>query len=273
MIILYSVLTLGVLGLVSGGMLAFAAKKFSVPVDPRVEKLINVLPGANCGACGYASCAELAKAVLNGEAAATSCIAGGAEVAEKVGKVLGKEVDTSKLTKKTAFVRCRGGKDKAKDKFEYKGVETCRAAMLVSGGHKACMYGCLGLGDCVRVCPFSAIVLGATGIPIIDEDKCTACNKCVVECPRDIITLIPREQSVVLACVSKDKGKKVRDVCTAGCFTCGLCVKPDVAPSEAITMGGENLPLIHWKRGQDLKKLLENAVKKCPDKCFVIRGE
>lgn len=272
MIIVYSVLTLGIMGLVAGAMLSYAARRFSVPVDPRVERVADVLPGANCGACGYASCIELARAVVKGEAAATSCVAGGSDVAAKVAEVTGQAVDVSKITPKTAFVRCRGGRDKAKDKFEYKGVETCHASMLVAGGHKACVYGCLGLGDCVRVCPFDAIKMGEDGIPVVDEEKCTACNKCVVECPRQIITLIPRDQAVVLACVSKDKGKKVRDECTVGCFTCGLCVKPDIAPAEAITMGKENLPEVHWKPGMDLKVMLENAVKKCPDKCFIVRG-
>lgn len=271
MIILYSVLTLGVLGVVSGGMLAYAAKKFSVPVDPRVEKLVGVLPGANCGACGYASCMELAKAVLKGEAAANGCIAGGSEVAEKVAEVIGASLDISAVTKKTAVIHCRGGIGKAKEKFIYKGIEDCNAAMVIAGGHKACVYGCLGQRSCVKVCPFGAITMGTDGIPIIDDGKCKACNKCVEICPRKIITLAPREQAVFLACVSKDKGKKVRDACSVGCITCGICVKPDVSSSEVITMAG-NLPEIHWKKGQDLKKLLENAVKKCPNQCFVVKG-
>jgi Na+-translocating ferredoxin:NAD+ oxidoreductase RNF subunit RnfB len=271
MIILYSVLTLGVLGILCGWMLAYAAKKFNVPVDPRVERLLNALPGSNCGACGYASCSELAKAVLRGEVSAAGCVAGGSDVAEKIAGIIGHKLDVDTLTKKTAFVRCRGGKDKAKEKFSYTGVEDCAAAMLIAGGHKACEYGCLGLSSCVRVCPFGAMKMGDDGIPVIDESKCTACNKCVVECPRKLISLIPRAQDVVLACVSRDKGKKVKDVCSVGCITCGICVRPDVASGEFISMG-ENLPEIHWKKGVDLKKMLENAVKKCPNNCFVVRG-
>lgn len=270
MIILYSVLTLGIIGLVSGGMLTFAAKKFSVPVDERVEKLAGVLPGANCGACGYASCFELAKAILKGEAAANGCIAGGSEVAGKVAEIIGKPLDAAILTKRVAVVKCRGGKDKAKEKFKYRGVETCGAAILISGGHKACIYGCLGFGDCVRICPFNAVKMGPDGIPVIDEDKCTACGKCVGVCRRKIIRLIPRDRTVFIACVSKDKGKKVRDVCSVGCIACGICVKPDVSSGDVITMG-ENIPEIHWRPGMDLRKLLENAVKKCPNKCFIVR--
>jgi len=272
MIILYSVLTLGVLGVLCGGMLAYAANKFTVPVDPRVEKLLSALPGANCGACGYASCAELAKAILRGEVSATGCVAGGSDVAEKIAGILGHKLDQDALTRKVAFIRCRGGKDKAKEKFSYVGVEDCSASMLIAGGHKACEYGCLGLGSCVKVCPFNAMIMGSDGIPVIDELKCTACGKCVAECPRKIIVLIPRVQNVVLACMSRDKSKKVKDVCSVGCITCGICVRPDVSSSEFITMG-ENLPEVHWKKGVDLRRVLDNAVKKCPDNCFIVRDE
>lgn len=270
MIILYSVLTLGVIGLVSGGMLAFAAKKFSVPVDPRVEELAHALPGANCGACGYASCVALAKAILKGESAANGCVAGGSDVAGKVAEIIGKPLDETMLTRRVAVVKCRGGKDKAKEKFRYTGVETCGAAVLIQGGPKACVYGCFGFADCVRVCPFNAIKMGRDGIPVIDESKCTACGKCVSACPRKIIRLIPRDRTVFIACVSKDKGKKVKDVCSVGCITCGICVRPDVSSSEVITMG-ENIPVIHWRQGVDLKKLLFNAINKCPNKCFIVR--
>lgn len=271
MIVLYSVLTLGILGLISGCMLSYAAKKFHVPVDPRVEELAGVLPGANCGACGYASCVELAKAILKGEAAANGCIAGGSDVAEEVAKVLGKPPEETVFIKKTAVVQCRGGKAQAREKFKYTGIENCSAAMLIAGGHKACIYGCLGLGDCAKICPFDAIKMGPDGIPVIDDEKCTACGKCVEVCPRNIIALIPKDQAVFIACVSKDKAKRVKEVCSVGCITCGICVSPDVSSSDVITMR-ENIPEIHWRPGQDLRKLLENAVKKCPNKCFMIRG-
>lgn len=270
MIILYSILTLGFIGFVAGGMLTYAAKRFSVPVDPKVEGLVSVLPGANCGACGYASCRELAKAILKGEVAVTGCIAGGGEVADKVAGFIGKPLEAGALTKRVAVVQCRGGKGKAKEKFRYIGIENCSAALLVSGGNKTCIYGCLGLGDCVKICPFNAIEMGEDGIPVIIEERCTGCGKCVEVCPRRIIKLIPRDQAVFIACVSKDKAKKVRDICSVGCITCGICVMPDVSSGEVITMG-ENLPVIHWKPGLDLKKLLEDAVEKCPNKCFIVR--
>lgn len=270
MIILWSVLTLGIIGLVSGGMLAYAAKKFHVPIDPHVEKLVSVLPGANCGACGYANCVELAKAILKGGVGVNGCIAGGSDVASQVAEIIGKPFEEAALTKKVAVIQCRGGRDKAKERFKYIGIENCSASLLIAGGHKACIYGCLGLGDCVRVCPFDAIRMEPSGLPVIDEDKCAACGKCVDACPRGIITLIQRDQSVFIACVSKDKAKKVKEVCSVGCITCGICVRPDVSSGDIITMG-ENIPEIHWRPGQDLKKLLEDAVKKCPNKCFIVR--
>lgn len=269
-IVIYSLLTLGIIGLLSGLVLFFAAKKLSLTVDPRIEELIKVLPGANCGACGYASCKELAKALANNEAAADSCIAGGHDVAGKVAAILGQSaVGNANKIKKVAVVQCRGGKNAAKEKFKYKRMKDCKAALLIGGGHKACEYGCLGFGNCVIVCPFDAIKMGADEIPVIDESKCTACGKCVEACPRKIIALIPRDQQVFLACVSKDKGKKVREVCKAGCIACGICVKPEVTPHGIITMPG-NLPVIHWEQGKDLKKLLEQTVEKCPNKCFVV---
>ena len=272
MIIVYSILTLGLLGLASGVLLAFAAKKFYVPVDPRVEQLTGILPGANCGACGYASCQALAKAVLKGEAAVNSCIAGSVSTAEKVAAFMGAKFDNAKNHKRIAIVRCKGGKDKAKKKFVYTGIKDCSAAQLIAGGHKMCAYGCLGHGNCVKVCPFDAIDMGADGIPVVNEDRCTACGKCVAACPRKIIELTSFNQAVYLACVSRDKGKKVKDACSVGCIACGICVKPEVSSQEVITMGG-NLPEIHWKEGLDLKKLLENAVKKCPCNCFSVRGK
>lgn len=272
-VILYTLYTLGIMGFTAGGLLMLASKKLSVQVDTRVEELANVLPESNCGACGYASCMALAKALAAGEAAATSCIAGGSKVAGEVAEILGKPVDLTQITQQVAVVQCRGGKGTACERFEYTGLKDCSAALLVAGGHKACVYGCLGLGTCVVVCPFDAIKMGEDGIPIIDEDKCTACGKCVEVCPRNIITLIPREKEVYLACVSHDKLKKVRDICKVGCITCGICVKPNITPEELIAMGDENLPIVNWEKGKDLKNLLGEAIKKCPNKCFVIRAK
>lgn len=270
-ILIYTLLTLGILGFLSGLILYLASKKLSVPIDPKIEKIAEVLPGANCGACGHASCHALAKAIAEDQAAVTSCIPGGAKVAEEIAKIIGKQIDESSIIKKVAAVRCQGGKDKAKEKFTYIGIEDCTAATLVSGGHKACAYGCLGLSSCVKVCPFDAIAMNENSLPVVNYEKCTGCGKCVAVCPRKIIALIPNDQSVFIGCVSKDKLKEVKTVCSVGCIACGICTKPGISPEEVIKMGDNNLPEITWKQGQDLKTLLGNAISKCPSKCFVVK--
>lgn len=271
-IVLLSLFIIGILGIIAGGILAFAAKKFAVPVDPRLEELIAVLPGANCGACGYASCRVAAKAILEGEAAINICIAGGKKVLDEVAVVMNVSDQGMEITPQVAVVSCQGSHDVAKDKFVYHGFTSCQASQLVAGGHKTCGYGCLGLGDCVNVCPFGAIVMGQTGLPIINESKCTACGKCVQVCPRHIITIIPRAQEVFLGCISQDKLKKVKEACQVGCIACSLCTKPAFTPEGLISMA-DNLPVIHWQKDKDLKVLLEKTVAKCPNKCFIVRGK
>lgn len=230
--VLTAILSVGGLGLIFGVGLALAAKRFAVRVDPRVEEILEALPGANCGACGYAGCLGFAQAVVEGKAPVDGCMPGGAAVARELGKIMGEEVGEG--IKKTAFVQCRGGRDKAKQKFSYQGLENCGAASLISGGPKACRYGCLGFGDCVKVCPFDAIRMGEDGIPVVDDEKCTGCGLCVQACPRRIITLLPTSQKVFVGCISKDKGGLVRKTCTVGCIGCGICAKK--CPSEAITI-------------------------------------
>ncbi len=167
---------------------------------------------------------------------------------------------------KVAVVQCRGGKAEAVEKFAYFGPQDCTAATLVGGGHKGCSYGCLGLGSCVRACPFGAMYMSDNGLPVVIEEKCTGCNVCVVTCPRGIMALIPRSQKVYLGCVSQDKLKAVKSVCTVGCYTCKICVTPKVTPSGAIVMEG-NLPVIKDIDSPDLY----TAAEKCPAGCYVAR--
>ncbi|MDZ7371856.1 MAG: Fe-S cluster domain-containing protein [candidate division KSB1 bacterium] len=261
---LTSLLALGGLGLLFGAGLAFASQKFSVFVDPKVEEILAALPGANCGACGKPGCAAYAEAVAKGETPPDRCSPGGAEVAKKLAAIMGVEASTSEP--KVAVVQCRGGKAKALEKFDYQGPQDCTAATLVGGGHKACSYGCLGLGSCVRACPFGAMYMSENGLPVVIEEKCTACNICVVTCPRGIMALIPRSQKVYLACVSQEKLKAVKSVCSVGCYTCKICVTPKVTPSGAIVMEG-NLPVIKDPASPDLF----TAAEKCPAGCYVVR--
>jgi electron transport complex protein RnfB len=226
-------IVMGSIGLLLGLGLAFAAKKFAVPKDPRVEAIEAVLPGANCGGCGYPGCAAYAVAVVEGRAAVNGCSAASSAAHSEIARVMGTQaVDKEK---ETAIVLCNGGRS-AVNAFEYHGPETCKSAILVMGGQKACSYGCLGFGDCVKVCPFDAMIMGDNGIPVIDTVKCVACGKCVEECPRNIITLWPLNRKVVVACSSRDKGGIARKACSVACIGCGKCEK--VCPVQAIVIDG-----------------------------------
>ena len=260
-VIVSSLFTLGLLGLFFGGGLAYASRKFSVKTDPRLAKIIDLLPGANCGGCGFPGCNAFAEAVLQGKAPVTGCGPGGPELAEKLAKLMGVELD--EITPMVAVVQCQGGRGIAKDRFSYTGIQSCVVAHQTGGGHKACSYGCLGFGDCVRACQFDALHMGEDGLPVVDEEKCTACGACVRACPRGIMRLIPVTQQVYVGCLSQDKGKAVKDVCKVGCIGCSLCAK--VTPSGSIEMKG-NLPEIN-PEGTNLVV----AVHKCPTKSLVDR--
>ncbi len=259
-VILTSNLTLGLLGLIFGGGLAYASIKFAVKSDPRLAMVIELLPGANCGGCGFPGCSAFAEAVLKGEAPVTGCNPGGKDTAGRIAKLLGVEIGD--MTPLVAMLRCQGGQGIAKDRFEYRGIQSCAIAHRTGGGHKACQYGCLGFGDCMRACAFDAIRM-ENGLPVVDEEKCTACGACVRACPRSLMKLIPVTQQVYVGCASQDKGKAVKDVCSLGCIGCTLCAK--VTPSGAIKMDG-NLPVID-PSGTDLVI----AVHKCPTKSLVDR--
>jgi electron transport complex protein RnfB len=262
-VLLASVIGLGGLGITFGAILAFAAKKLAVEVDPRIEQLEEILPGANCGACGYPGCAGYAEAVVTKDEKITLCSPGGQETVEKIARIMGKEAE--EMIPMVAVVRCGGSVDKAKSKYIYEGIEDCNVANLLSGGSKACEYGCLGLGTCVKACPYDAMAMRDDGLPMVFEDKCTGCGICVEVCPKGIMELIPRTQKVYVACVSRDRGKDVKAVCSVGCTGCTLCANPKFTPSGKVKMDN-NLPVVppDWED-------YETAVAKCPAKCFVVR--
>lgn len=223
---------LGGIAFVSALGLGIASIFFSVEVDPRIVEVGEVLPGANCGGCGFPGCSGFAEAVVAGKADPSGCAAGGPSIAEQIGKILGVEVKTG--PKLIACVFCKGGTTQSPFKYDYIGAKDCRAAELLAGGPKACIYGCLGFGTCIGACPFGAIKMGHDRIPIIDSHKCTSCGKCVSACPRGIIHLVPQTQRFLVLCSSHDKGKKVKEVCNIGCIACQICVKK--CPAEAIHM-------------------------------------
>lgn len=261
--IISSLITLGGLGLIFGALLAYASQIFHVERDPRIERIDEILPQANCGGCGYPGCANYAEAIINDDAPINLCAPGGEETLTKIAQILGIEAEA--MEPKVAVVRCQGSIGVAKEKFKYEGIEDCNAAVLVQGGQKACVYGCLGFGSCVNSCPFDAMIMQENGLPFVFEEKCTACGNCVEACPKGIMELIPRSQEVFLGCVNKDAGKAVRAVCSVGCIGCSLCAKPNITPSGKIVMK-DNMPDVpaDWDD-------FEMAVKRCPTKSFVLR--
>ena len=220
--ILMPIITIGGMGLLFGGGLGYAAIKFAVPVDERVDEILTNLPGANCGGCGKAGCEAMAKAMVSGECMANACPVCNENQINAIAKILG--VDASSSEKKVAYIRCRGNKEYAKIKFDYEGIETCQDAHLVGGGPKMCSYGCLGYGSCEKVCPFGAIQM-KDGLPVINPSACTGCGACAAQCPRQVIDIVPANSTYHVNCVSKDKGKQVKEACTVGCIGCGICTK------------------------------------------------
>ncbi|ACL70179.1 RnfABCDGE type electron transport complex subunit B [Halothermothrix orenii] len=239
----YSLLSMGGLGALLAAGLGIASRTFHVERDKRIDEVEEALPGANCGACGYAGCSSFAEAVVKGEAPVNGCPVGGAEVADKIADIMGLEAEAGE--KKVAQVLCNGGWKETRQPAEYMGIESCKAANMVNGGTKACQYGCLGLGDCVAVCPFDAIEMNENGLPEVNYDKCTGCGKCVEACPRGIITLAPLSGKNHIRCSSHDHGKVVKGVCEVGCIGCGICAR--VCPVDAITIE-DNLAVIDYDK-------------------------
>jgi len=251
--------SLGALGLFFALGLGIASKVFAVEVDPKVQAIDEALPGANCGACGYPGCSGFAKAVVAGEAEVNGCIAGGHEVADAIAKIMG--VEAGKVEAQIAKVMCYYA-GCAPPKFEYVGVDTCRAASLLHGGSKLCSYACLGLGSCQTICPFEAIS-HEDGRIKVDREKCTGCGKCVNICPREVITLVPKKSKVHILCNSHDKGKAVKEICEFGCIGCAACKK--VCEAEAIIVDNF-LAKIDYQKCTECK----TCVGKCPTGSIVV---
>ena len=219
--VIYAVAVLFIMGIVFAILLGVAAKVFAVEVDERIPLVRECLPGANCGGCGFPGCDGLAAAIVEGRAPVNGCPVGGAAAAEKIAKVLGVEVAEGE--RNVAHVKCNGGCN-AVDKAVYAGLQDCNAAMRVAGGPKACAFGCMGLGSCVKACAFDATPI-VGGVAKVAIDKCVACGKCVSTCPKKIIDLIPVSKKVHVNCVNKDKGPAVMKVCSNGCIGCRMCEK------------------------------------------------
>lgn len=259
MLILVAILVLGTMGLLYAGLLGFAADYFHVEEDPRVAKIMDVLPGANCGACGLAGCRDFAVKLTVAEAGVGDCTAGGDKVALQIAAIMG--VEAAATERKTAVVHCGAKQAQRKSKGRYRGIETCLAVSMVDGGGLACSYGCLGQGDCLAACPFGAIEM-VEGLPVVDPGKCTACGKCVTVCPRRIISLEPLDVPIYVACSSRDAGALTRKICPVGCIACKICVKQ--APELFVIT--DNLAMVD---GTKTGVPFAAALEKCPAKCIV----
>ena len=264
-LILVAVISLGAIGLISAVILYVASKKFAVYEDPRIAQVAEGLPQANCGGCGFPGCSGFAAACVKaGSLEGKMCPVGGQPTMEKVASILGLEATASEP--KVAVVRCNGTCANRPKLTQYDGVRSCVVANSTFGGETGCTFGCLGCGDCVSACQFEAIHMNPeTGLPEVDESKCTACGACSKACPRNISEIRPKGKNnrrVYVQCVNKDKGAVARKACAAACIGCGKCVK--VCPFEAITLEN-NLAYIDPAKCKSCRK----CEMECPQQAIV----
>jgi Na+-translocating ferredoxin:NAD+ oxidoreductase RNF subunit RnfB len=254
--ILLSVAILGGVGFTFGTLIAVANSRLRVWEDPRIDEVTGMLPGANCGACGFAGCRAFAEAVITGQTPPAKCTVMGDEERADVAAYLG--VDAGQASKRVARLMCAGGSDVAPRKASYRGVTSCAAAVAVGGGGKACAWGCVGLGDCAVACDFGAITMSAVDIPVVEPDKCTACNDCVVACPLDLFVLLPEDAHLIVQCRNLLAGDAATGVCSVACNACGRCVA-DAA--EGLISMKSGLAVIDYEKIE-----LENpaAIGRCP---------
>jgi electron transport complex protein RnfB len=257
--VLWTAALLGLIGLVCGTALALIARKFGVVENEQVVAATEALPGINCGGCGYAGCADYAKALIERDAPVNLCAPGGAAVAARLGVLTGRVAEATEP--RMAVIRCTGDLTDSKRHFAYNGITDCIAAQALNGGDKQCPYGCLGYGSCARVCPVSAIVV-ENGLARVLRDKCIACGACVKVCPRTLIKLVPQSHTLHVLCSSKDKGPIVKKYCATGCIGCRICTKLDAG--GAFGMDGFLAVVDYTKPAATNPQLVE----KCPGHCI-----
>ncbi|MBN2772992.1 MAG: Fe-S cluster domain-containing protein [Prolixibacteraceae bacterium] len=263
--ILYTVITLCVIGIAAAVILYFVAQKFKVYEDPRIDEVEEALPGANCGGCGFAGCRAFAEAcVKQTNLSDLNCPVGGNDTMGNVAGILG--LEAVKTDPRVAYIRCNGTCDNRPKTNTYDGAATCAIASSLYSGDTDCQFGCLGYGDCVDACDFDAIDLRANlGVPLILDDKCVACGACVDACPKNLIELrkkFPKDRKIVIACRNEDKGGVARKACNVACIGCGKCEKE--CKFDAITIEN-NLAFID----SDKCKLCRKCVSVCPTNSIV----
>ena len=260
--IIVSILSMAGLGLACALLLAFLSRKLKVEEDPKVAKIEEVLPGGNCGACAFPGCHEYASAVARGEASPILCKAGGEELTKTLSEILGIEI--GKQDRQLAIVHCGADQTQRKKKAIYSGIKSCIAAHNTFGGEILCEYGCLGMGDCAIICPFGAIKM-VEGLPLVDKNKCTACGKCVLACPRSLITIekINAPDFIYVACDNQDKGPETKKACPVGCIACGLCQRL----TNGVFYLEDALARVKVESLSEIQNP-EEVVGKCPTKCI-----
>jgi len=262
---IYAVISLAVLGAAFGIVLGVAQKKFAVEVDPRIEAILEVLPGANCGGCGYPGCNGYAEAIIAGTAPINMCAPGKEEIQKQIAAVMGVEAAETTV-RKVAQLLCNGGRDRAAFNYEYEGIQDCHVAATMFKGPKACSFGCIGLGSCVKSCPFKAIVMGPAQLPVVDDDLCMGCSACVNDCPQHVLKLVEVSHLVHVRCSNKEKGKIAKDACTVACIKCKICEKncPEGAISVVADAEGGSIAVIDYTKCTNCGI----CVEKCPTKAI-----
>lgn len=258
--VLIAVFVVSAIGLICAVMLAVASKLMKVETDERLPAIRELLPGVNCGACGYAGCDGYAEALNEGGVKTNLCTPGGDAVSQALSEILGLAFED--VVEQVAVVKCRGDYGATHDKMDYRGIDTCAAANMLFSGRRACSFGCLGLGDCVRACPAGAISI-QNGIACVDTGECTGCGICVKHCPNALIEIMPDTAVVAVACSSTLKGAAVRKECKNGCIACTKCAKE--CPENAIEMK-DNLARIDYGKCTGCGRCAEV----CPTGCIVL---
>jgi RnfABCDGE-type electron transport complex B subunit len=257
------------LAFVLGLALGFFKQFFAVPVNPLIAEIKGILPGANCGACGFPGCEGYATAIAEKKTGVSSCPVGGNAVAEKLAALIGGAAD---VKPQVAVLACRGSKDKALQRGQYIGVKTCRAAKISTGSIKACTWGCQGFGDCAKVCQFGAITMGEDGLPDIDPEKCTGCLRCSTECPQHIIKIVPKDlRGAMPLCFNLNVLRtQVSKNCKNGCIKCEICVKN--CPQQCLKMSN-GIPVTDYAKctscGTCTEKCPVKVMKLYPDEAPV----
>lgn len=258
--LLLAAVIIGAIGIIIGVLLGIASEAFKVEVDEKEILVRAELPGNNCGGCGFPGCDGLAAAIAKGTAAVNGCPVGGAAVADKIAAIMG--VESGSSDKQVAFVKCKGTCDKTRVQYKYFGIDDCGKVAVVPGaGEKACAYGCMGYGSCVKACQFDAIHV-VDGVAVVDKEKCKACGKCVEVCPKHLISLIPYDARYTVACNSKDKGPVTMKGCSVGCIGCQLCKKN--CPEGAVNVADFNAEIDYEKCSG-----CGTCMEKCPRKSIV----